>query len=344
LNEDTFFSSDQPMDDQNMAEMNDSEQQQTKLEEQDDNDEDSDVSSIGSLFGSDNDEEAKTAHGDNKILSKEYTRSVPEGKKQSVSTSFNSSMLPSSDSFEFAILRLPNVIGCDTEPFDENTYVEPSALHSASSIDNNIRWRTHYEPATDETFKESNTKLVVWKDGTKSLVIGKDCYDIDEQILTGNRDYLYTKLPNQSGPISYKLCHGPFVKRLNVRTSTHHQSYKTLQKNLAKKHERTKGSKQLTAAQRIGNRAYQQKKGKNGKHNKMKKRKINKKRNLNESWLEQGGHGDSDDDEDSYSPQRKKQRKHSSDYSDSEEEEESEEEEDDSDEEEDDQPIGDRFT
>ena len=49
------------------------------------------------------------------------------------------------------------MIGCDVDAFEENKYVEPSA---ASSIDNYIRWRTHYEAASDEHYRETNTKLV----------------------------------------------------------------------------------------------------------------------------------------------------------------------------------------
>ena len=204
-------------------------------------------------------------------------------------------------------MRLPNVIGCDIEPFDERTYVEPSALHSSSRVDNYIRWRTDYDVATDETFKETNTKLVYWKDGTKSLFIGKNCYDIEEQTLMGNRDYLYAKLPNGTNTESFKLCHGQFVKRLNVRTNRKQQSYQLLQNNLAKKHQKPRGSKQLTAAQRRGNRAT---KGpsKYNQNSSTRKRQTNKKRNLKGDWLEQGGHGNSsDEDEDEYDHKKTQQ-------------------------------------
>merc|ERR1712228_917835 len=248
--------------------------------------EDSDVS-IGSLFGSDDDGNT------DKQLSKEYIRSVPEGKKISTSTSFNKSSLPSSEQFEFCVMRLPNVIGCDTEPFDERTYVEPSKMHSSSGVDNYIRWRKYYERATDETYRESNTKLVYWKDGTKSLMIGKDCYDIDEQALHGNRDFLYAQLEDSESRSAYKLCHGKLVKRLSVRTSTS-KSYKTMQRNLAKKHQRATGMKQMTAEQRNRNRKQKER----GPTTQRVVKNRTKKKNISGEWLESGGQRDrSDDDE-----------------------------------------------
>ena len=154
--------------------------------------------------------------------------------------------------------------------------------------------------------------MVYWKDGTKSLIIGNDCYDIDQQQLNGNRDYIYYTINNNK---NYKICHSKIQKRLNVRTTTQ-KSYKTLQKNLAKKHERTKGSKQLTALQRRNNRNKNQLNNNNNNNNNNNynynnntKKIINKKRSFDQTFLEQGGHGnntsddndnDNDDDDDDY--------------------------------------------
>jgi len=305
------------------------------------------------LFGSDDDDENEDEDEDmqqtqtkreedvasNKVLSKSYSRTVPEGKRISLSTQIKLSQLPSTTDYEFCLLRLPNVIGCDVDAFEENKYVEPSA---ASSIDNYIRWRTHYEAASDEHYRETNTKLVYWKDGTKSLMIGKDCYDIDEQAMHGNRDFIFAKLEDAENHSAYKLCHGKLVKKLNVRTSTS-KSYKTLQQNLAKKHQRTKGSKQMTALQRrtahgknTGNsRVHQIKSNRN--------QRGNKKRDIDSNWLESGGnHGNSSDDEEYGAKMRRKMRsaKTSEEESGSEDESDSDE---DSEESDDDEPIGQRI-
>eukprot|EP01084_Bolivina_argentea_P143093 251340_1 len=327
----------------------------TNNQQSEDEDDDEDIKDIHrDLFGSDDDDdntqnknktpqiqpENENDMNDNKIISKEYKRSVPEGKKISVSTNLSLSSLPQSSDFEFCILRLPNVIGCETEQFDVKTYVEPS---STSSIENYIRWRTHFDNSVDEYYRETNTKLVYWKDGTKSLFIGKDCYDIDEQILSGNRDFIYAKLPNESNNCGYKLCHGQFIKRLNVK-ATSQKSYKTLQKNLAKKHERTKGSKQLTAAQRRNNRMGNNNNNNNNKKKKGKRKKVNRKRVLSGGYLEQGAHGGSSD-EDGMPKRKRYKRSDSDDESDG-----SDDESDDNysdsesdDDEDDDQPIGNRF-
>ena len=240
-------------------------------------------------------------------------------------------------------MRLPNVIDCDIEPFDDKQYIPSS---TSSSIDNYIRWRAHYESATDETFKESNTKLVYWKDGTKSLIIGNDCYDIDQQTLNGDRDYIYYNIQDENQQM-YKLAHSKINKRLNVRTTTQ-KSYKTLQKNLAKKHVRTKGSKQLTALQRRNNRnkqnQYQQQYNSNSN---SRKRTISKKRSMKESFLEEGGHGNNSSDEDYEDESPRKRQKRSSESSSSSNESDNNDDDDeddsDSDSDDDDKPIGERL-
>eukprot|EP00484_Ammonia_sp_Unknown_P023518 CAMPEP_0197024154 /NCGR_PEP_ID=MMETSP1384-20130603/4783_1 /TAXON_ID=29189 /ORGANISM="Ammonia sp." /LENGTH=414 /DNA_ID=CAMNT_0042452499 /DNA_START=22 /DNA_END=1266 /DNA_ORIENTATION=+ len=311
----------------NLAQQEPFEGQEAGDEEDEDEHADGDV--IDDLFGSDPDDDDAADHDENndtntahprqqqKELDRQYQRTVPEGKKLSIATHVNLSELPSSADYDFCILRLPNVIGCETEAFDEETYVAPS--HS-QSIDNYIRWRLYHESANDETYKESNTRLVHWKDGTKSLIIGKDCYDIDEQTLHGDRDYIYARLPidsasngftdsyNSNGNKknkmqSFQLCHSRVIKKLNVRTTTQ-KSYQTLQKNLAKKHERTKGSKQLTALQRITNRTnyereQQSRQKRNVRNNLNYKKKVNRKRKMDEAFLTQNAHGvDSEDDDD----------------------------------------------
>ena len=148
---------------------------------------------------------------------------------------------------------------------------------------------------------------VYWKDGTKSLMIGKDCYDIDEQAMHGNRDFIYAKLEDAENHCAYKLCHGKLVKKMNVRTSTS-KSYKTLQQNLAKKHQRTKGSKQMTALQRRT--AHGKANGNQYRAPTMtRNQRGNKKKNIDSQWLESGGnHGHSSDDEEYGAKMRKRMR------------------------------------
>merc|ERR1712046_336372 len=126
---------------------------------------------------------------------------------------------------------------------------------------------------------------------------------------------------------------------MSVRTSTS-KSYKTLQQNLAKKHQRTKGSKQMTALQR---RTHHQ--GKSNGHSRghqvksHRNQRGNKKMDIDSQWLESGGnHGHSSDDEDYGEKMRRKMRngKSSGEESGSDDESDSDE---DSEESDDDEPI-----
>mmetsp|Transcript_60106 Transcript_60106/g.99247 ORF Transcript_60106/g.99247 Transcript_60106/m.99247 type:complete len:408 (-) Transcript_60106:87-1310(-) len=295
-------------DDDNNANVNDTQSQPTPGNDLDQNDTGT-VMDVEELFGSDPDDDAHHDDRDKqeeeeeatKELDREYKRSVPEGKKQSISSSLNMRALPTNDEYEFCVIRLPNVVGCEAEPFEEQTYVEPTAAHN---IDNFIRWRTFHDKATDETYKESNTRLVVWEDGTKSLVVGKDVYDIEETALPGDRDYIYAKLPestSNASHTSYHACHSKVNTKMSVRTTTT-KSYAKLQKNLTKKYERTKGSKQLMFGSKRSAANYDTHEHLRQRRNARtmsQRTRRNQKQKMDESFLTQGAHGnDSDDDDD----------------------------------------------
>ncbi|ETN98505.1 hypothetical protein RFI_38986 [Reticulomyxa filosa] len=145
------------------------------------------------------------------------------------------------------LVKFPKSIGYDTEKFDPAKFVP-----STDPIKKNfICWRIFTDKSTEEQFvtssqwpkkkkrkknklsmnkkkslglfvclfKESNTRLLKWSDGSLSLMIGKEIFDIEESALDSGRDYLYAKLHNAEGMNLYK-CHGDVISRFNVRSRT----------------------------------------------------------------------------------------------------------------------------
>ncbi|CAI4753443.1 BAL_1a_G0049710.mRNA.1.CDS.1 [Saccharomyces cerevisiae] len=90
---------------------------------------------------------------------------------------------------EIFYARIPNFLTIDPIPFDPPSFeakVNERASNSASREDqlddrlideNTVRWR--YSRDKDQhVFKESNTQIVQWSDGTYSLKVGEECTDI----------------------------------------------------------------------------------------------------------------------------------------------------------------------
>ena len=85
------------------------------------------------------------------------------------------------------MVKLPNIVGIQTEAFDPDTYsskIEEEEFNGF--VPNMIRWR--YKTDEDGNFlrdsnsrllRESNTRVVKWDDGSYSLHIGKEVFQVD---------------------------------------------------------------------------------------------------------------------------------------------------------------------
>ena len=105
-----------------------------------------------------------------------------------------------SDGRHFKSLRLPNVLSVDKTPFDAQNIAQSllegyQEFKSTTDIfkvkllnpENTIRWRfkngADGQKLMDEDGRphyESNTRMVEWEDGTKSLFIGNQCFNVSE--------------------------------------------------------------------------------------------------------------------------------------------------------------------
>jgi RNA polymerase-associated protein LEO1 len=162
---------------------------------------------------------------------------------------------------ELYFTRLPNMLGIQPEAFDLDTY-SAAVEHEDYAVHDMVRWRYRRDEAgrlmrtvtvdnTDGKLqRESNTRLVEWEDGSWTLHIGKEAFEVDAVNSGGNdfaglNGYLYlsqqaTKKPmGEDGddddddaveePAGTVLeCMGPVVSRLVARPSLQSEAHKSL--------------------------------------------------------------------------------------------------------------------
>ena len=62
----------------------------------------------------------------------------------------------------------------------------------AIQVENTIRWRYSTDESGNE-IRESNARLVKWSDGTMSLYLGSEIFDIYRQPLQGEFSHLFVR-------------------------------------------------------------------------------------------------------------------------------------------------------
>uniref|UniRef100_A0A914L3T1 RNA polymerase-associated protein LEO1 n=1 Tax=Meloidogyne incognita TaxID=6306 RepID=A0A914L3T1_MELIC len=97
-------------------------------------------------------------------------------------------------------VKLPNFLSIETKPFDPETYddeiEEDETLDDDGrtrlklKLENTIRWRTVRDEQGNEK-RESNAKIVRWSDGSMSLYLGNEIFEVDKQkIMDFNHLYI----------------------------------------------------------------------------------------------------------------------------------------------------------
>ncbi len=59
-------------------------------------------------------------------------------------------------------------------------------------VENTIRWRYSIDEAGNEV-RESNARIVRWTDGSMSLYLGGEIFDINKQTLSGEYSHLFVR-------------------------------------------------------------------------------------------------------------------------------------------------------
>jgi len=90
----------------------------------------------------------------------------------------------------------------DTRPFDRDTYEdeideeetldEEGRQRIKLKVSNTIRWKEHMN-ADGEMIKESNARMVKWSDGSMSLHLGSEIFDVYKQPLQHDHNHLFIR-------------------------------------------------------------------------------------------------------------------------------------------------------
>ena len=128
-------------------------------------------------------------------------------------TLLSSPAAPFAAAAKLHLVRLPNVIGVQANAFHADSYEEETAAEEAEEVvgqgkllesqrkkskavslmvENVIRWREVKDDGEGGAVRrESNTRLVRWSDGTSSLLIGNECFDVVQSTADPHRNYVY---------------------------------------------------------------------------------------------------------------------------------------------------------
>lgn len=147
-------------------------------------------------------------------------------------------------------VKLPNFLSVDTRPFDPETYEdeideeetldEEGRQRLKLKVGNTIRWRRFINDKGD-TVQESNARFVRWSDGSLSLHLGSEIFDVYKQPLQSDHNHLYirqgTGLQGQA----------VFRTKLTFRPhSTDSFTHKKMTMSLADRSQKTSGIKILS--------------------------------------------------------------------------------------------------
>ena len=151
---------------------------------------------------------------------------------------------------EIHFVKLPNFLSVETRPFDHETYEdeideeetldEEGRARLKLKVENTIRWKDVYTES-GKMVKESNARFVRWSDGSMSLHLGSEIFDVYKQPLQGDHNHLYirqgTGLQGQS----------VFRTKLTFRPhSTESFTHRKMTMSLADRSQKTSGIKVLS--------------------------------------------------------------------------------------------------
>lgn len=171
--------------------------------------------------GDDDEEDIEKADGDEK--EKEVEEPIPE-RRIAVEIPKISVDLGS----DLHFVKLPNFLSVETRPYDRETYEdeideeetldeEGRARYTYENfyyfyfifflnfillyyfrvklkVENTIRWREVFD-RDGNVIKESNTRVIKWSDGSMSLHLGSEIFDVYKQPLVVNNCYFYLYFP-----------------------------------------------------------------------------------------------------------------------------------------------------
>lgn len=202
---------------------------------------------------------------------------------------------------EIHFVKLPNFLSVDTRPFDPDTYEdeideeetldEEGRQRLKLKVGNTIRWRRTINEK-GETIQESNARFVRWSDGSLSLHLGSEIFDVYKQPLQNDHNHLFVR---QGTGLQGQAV---FRTKLTFRPhSTDSFTHKKMTMSLADRSQKTSGIKILT---QVGHdpeaeRAENLKKEEESLRQLMRQRKPVKTKRTKRSSSGAAGYGDNDE-------------------------------------------------
>ncbi|KAL0168985.1 hypothetical protein M9458_037207, partial [Cirrhinus mrigala] len=103
---------------------------------------------------------------------------------------------------ELYFVKLPNFLSVEPRPFDPQYYEdefedeemldEEGRTRLKLKVENTIRWRSRRDEEGNE-IKESNARIVKWSDGSMSLHLGNEVFDVYKAPLQGDHNHLFIR-------------------------------------------------------------------------------------------------------------------------------------------------------
>lgn len=103
---------------------------------------------------------------------------------------------------EVHFVKLPNFLSVDCRPFDpehyedeiedEDSLDEEGRARLKLKVENTIRWKIGFDEKGN-TKRESNARIVKWSDGSMSLHLGSEIFDVYRQPLQGDFNHLFIR-------------------------------------------------------------------------------------------------------------------------------------------------------
>jgi len=152
---------------------------------------------------------------------------------------------------ELHFVKLPNFLSVESRPYDQETYEdemdeemtqdEEGRARLKLKVENTIRWRYGIDKETGQPKKESNARVVRWSDGSLSLHLGSEIFDVHKQPLQSDFNHLFirqgTGLQGQA----------VFRTKLSFRPhSTDSQTHKKMTLSMADRSSKTSGIKVIS--------------------------------------------------------------------------------------------------
>lgn len=104
---------------------------------------------------------------------------------------------------EVHFVKLPNFLSVDTRPYDPQWYEdevdedevldEEGRARLKLKVENTVRWRYVYDKMGNPV-RQSNARIIKWSDGSMSLHLGSEIFDVHKQsLMQGDHNHLFIR-------------------------------------------------------------------------------------------------------------------------------------------------------